>query len=97
MPVRGYLRLSYPFDDIPYTHGLEADCEEEAAALLESIRGRENLEEYRAATDSPYHIELVCRDDDDRDRLYDIFDLWRFGAGYLDGSRWLVRLKSGAL
>lgn len=92
--VRGAIRYPYTFKGVAYTHNLEADCKLEAAALVEAIRSRKDRPSYRAASDSPYYVSLVCRDDDDRSALYDRFGLWRYGAGYLDGSAWLARIKA---
>lgn len=93
--IRGAIRYPYVFEHVEYTYNLEADCKLEAAALVEAIRSRRDRPSYRAASDSPYFVTLVCRDDDDRDALYDRFGLWRYGAGYLDGSAWLARLRAG--
>lgn len=92
--VRVAIRYPYTFENVAYTHNLEQDCRLEAAALVEAIRSRKDRPSYRAASDSPYYVALVCRDDDDRDALYDRFGLWRYGAGYLDGSAWLARLRA---
>ena len=92
--VMGGERLPYVFADVEYTHGLEEDCRREAAALVSALRARRPRQAYRSATDSPYYIVLVCESKADREALYDRFGLWRFGAGYLDGSAWLARLRA---
>lgn len=93
-PARGAIRHPYVYEDVEYTGDLEEDCKREAAALVGAMRSRRDRETYQAATDSPYYISLVCESSDDRDALYDRFGLWRYGAGYLDGSAWLARLRS---
>ena len=92
--VMGGEHLPYVFAGVEYTHGLEEDCKREAAALVSALRDRRPRQAYRSATDSPYYIVLVCESRADREALYDRFGLWRFGAGYLDGSAWLARLRA---